>query len=92
MGSIWRLPLRGFSGSEQWIAWLCPNGFDGSVFMDWAVPPPGILTRLFFSKEAQHWVQRNTNRCESQSINIISKTILNIPSFFSANSGKIVRM
>ena len=26
MGSIWRLPLRGFSGSEQWIAWLCTNG------------------------------------------------------------------
>jgi len=34
------LPLRGFSGSEQWIAWLCPNEFGGSVFMDWVAPPP----------------------------------------------------
>ena len=32
--------LRGFSGSEQWIAWLCPNGFGGSIFMDWVAPPP----------------------------------------------------
>ena len=32
--------LRGFSGSEQWIAWLCPNGFSGSIFMDWVAPPP----------------------------------------------------
>ena len=40
MGSIRRLPLRGFSGSEQWIARLCPNGFGGSIFMDWAAPSP----------------------------------------------------
>ena len=32
--------LRGFSGSEQWIAWPCPNGFGGSIFMDWVAPPP----------------------------------------------------
>ena len=37
---IWSGSLRGFSGSEQWIAWLCPNGFGGSIFMDWVAPPP----------------------------------------------------
>ena len=38
--------LRGFSGSEQWIAWLCPNGFGGSIFMDWVAPPPWNIQKL----------------------------------------------
>ena len=24
----------------SWIAWLCTNGFSGSIFMDWVAPPP----------------------------------------------------
>ncbi|MGN9282609.1 hypothetical protein ACTM8V_08995, partial [Holdemanella porci] len=42
--------LRGFSGSEQWIAWLCPNGFGGSIFMDWVAPPPWNTHLLGFEK------------------------------------------
>lgn len=30
----------GLHGSEHWIAWLCPNGFGGSIFMDWVALPP----------------------------------------------------
>ena len=49
--------LRGFSGSEQWIAWLCPNGFGGSIFMDWVAPPPWNTHRekLMESADEKPW-------------------------------------
>ena len=29
----------------SWIAWLCTNGFSGSIFMDWVAPPPWNIQR-----------------------------------------------
>lgn len=32
----WSGSLRGFSGSEQWITWLYPNGLGGSATMEYS--------------------------------------------------------
>ena len=34
----------------SWIAWLCTNGFSGSIFMDWVAPPPWNIHLDFIQK------------------------------------------